>query len=202
MPFIAKNKKTGERIDITTLDNPKAIFKAGDCICQLCNSPLNVRSQHFRSGYKIRSHFYHRGDCDGEFEAHPESPEHLFGKIYLREELRKLYSQWADVEIELEVPIRMDWRPKGRIADIMVTWPMGWREAHEIQLASITPEKLQERTDDYERCGINVTWWLGGRAENPSNREWCIRIFGESLGLFFEMLREDTPYPAGTNNGF
>lgn len=186
MPFVARSKESGERIDITTLDNPKARLKVGDCICQLCGAPMTVRNEHLRLGYKVSAHFAHLHECNSEYDAHPESPEHRYAKVYMRDQLAEFYGQWVMPEIDLEVPVRMEWRARGRIADIMVTHKMGWREVHEIQLAAITPQELQERTDDYRDSGIDVTWWLGGRANTPANRDWCISVFGESYVLFIE----------------
>ena len=39
MPLIAKRKGTGERIDITTVDNPRAVLKQGECLCHLPAHP-------------------------------------------------------------------------------------------------------------------------------------------------------------------
>ncbi len=185
MPFIAKHKLSGVRIDITTIPNPKAVLNSGDYVCPLCASPLIVRGQHYRQGGIVHSHFAHQSDCVSEYDAHPESPEHLLGKIFLRERLHGFYDHYATVQIELEVPAPMEWRDKGRIADIMVTWPMGWREVHEVQLAPITPKVLEERTYDYQRAGLDVTWWLGKRADTQINREWSQNRFGETLGIEF-----------------
>lgn len=188
MPFVARLKETGERVDITTLDNPKARLKSGDVVCQLCEAPMTVRNEHLRLGFKVSAHFSHLPDheCSSDYDAHPESPEHLFAKRYMRDRLTEFYGQWALPDIELEVPIRMEWRARGRIADIMVSHKMGWREVHEIQLAAITPQELQERTDDYRNSGIDVIWWLGGKADTRTNREWCTSIFGESYSLWIE----------------
>jgi len=64
-----------------------------------------------------------------------------------------------------------------------VTFPTGWRVAHEVQLASITTEHLQERTNDYTLAGIDVVWWLGKSADTETNRAWCRCTFGYALSL-------------------
>lgn len=80
MPFIGLKKDTSERIDITQIENPRLILKSGDCICQLCGSPLIVRA-----GNVYKAHFAHYGDrdCNTEYKYHPESPEHRESKFYL-----------------------------------------------------------------------------------------------------------------------
>ena len=180
MPFVARLKTTGERVDITQYPSPRDVFRKGDCVCQMCGAELGIRAEYSRLGYKVSAHFYHFRECQSEYGAHPESYEHLMAKVLLREKLLEFYRQYGNPQIDLEVPIPMAWRARGRIVDLLVTWTMGWREAHEIQLASITPQELEERTNDYARAGIDVIWWLGGRAATSANRDWCIGAFGES----------------------
>ncbi len=40
MPFVAKRKGTGERIDITLIENPRGVLKQGECICQVCDTQV------------------------------------------------------------------------------------------------------------------------------------------------------------------
>ncbi len=39
MTFIAKDKETGKRIDITLVKLPKIELPAGSCVCPLCGQP-------------------------------------------------------------------------------------------------------------------------------------------------------------------
>jgi competence CoiA-like predicted nuclease len=170
---------SGERVDITQHSVPqlKAFYRPGQFVCQLCGQPLSIRQEHLRGGSTVSPHFFHLHQCVSDYDAHPESAEHRFGKLWLRDYLHELYQVEA-LNIELEVPVRMDWRARGRIADLLINWPMGWREAHEIQLASITTDQLEEHTNDYLRCGIEVYWWLGNNAAKKPNTEWCLHRFG------------------------
>lgn len=179
MPFIAKVLPSGERIDITQHSVPqlKASYAPGQFTCQLCGQPLSIRQEHLRNGSVVSPHFFHTKECVSDFDAHPESAEHRFAKVWLRDYLHDLY-QIKSLQIDLEVPVRMNWRARGRIADLLIKWPMGWREAHEIQLASITVDQLEERTDDYLRSGIEVYWWFGNNAATSPNKKWCIHRFG------------------------
>jgi competence protein CoiA len=174
MPFIAMLKSTGERIDITTIANPRAALTSGECLCQLCRTPMIVKA-----GLIRQHHFAHVGRCPSDFRSHPESPEHREAKRYLASHLREWYTEYADAHIAYEVPI-----PEvKRIADILVIFPMGWRVAHEVQLAAITTEHLQERTNDYTLAGIDVVWWMGKSADTEANRAWCRCTFGYALSL-------------------
>ena len=174
MAFIAKRKGTGERIDLTMIEHPREVLKAGDCLCQVCDAPMIVKA-----GLVRQHHFAHTMPCISDFQCHPESPAHREAKRFLATHLREAFKEYTHAVIEYEVPI-----PEvKRIADLLVTFPTGWRVAHEVQLASITVEQLQERTNDYTLAGIDVVWWLGKSANTPANREWCRRTFGYALCL-------------------
>lgn len=172
MPFVARHKDTKERIDITRIENPRQVLKSGDYICQLCDTPMIVKA-----GLIMQAHFAHTASCTSDYQSHPESQEHREAKIFLAKNLGRSFAEYTNTTIEYEVPI-----PEvKRIADLLVTFPMGWRIAHEVQLASITSQTLQERTDDYARAGIDVVWWLGKSANTPTNRDWSRKIFGYAL---------------------
>ena len=130
MTFIDLQKDTLERIDITKYEHPRLIIKSGDCVCQLCGSPLIVRA-----GNVYRAHFSHYGEreCKSEFKSHPESPEHREAKIILAQFLKENYLEYSSARFDFEVPVR----EVKRVADVLVSFPMGWRVAHEIQLAGI-----------------------------------------------------------------
>jgi len=46
---------------------------------------------------------------------------------------------------------------------------------------------LQERTEAYGRAGIDVFWWLGGRAATTENLTWCVTAVGLAYTLRFEI---------------
>lgn len=179
MPFIALNKSTKERIDITKIENPRLVLKKEEVICQLCESPMTIKA-----GMVRRHHFAHHSLCESDYEYHPESPEHLIGKEKIAQALKVEFAEYTNADIEFERKIE----DIKRVADILITFPNGWRIAHEVQLASITIEELQARTDDYARAGIDVVWWLGKSADSPSNRDWCVETFGVSYSLEISKL--------------
>lgn len=198
MPFVAKHKDTGERCYIPAIDNPRDRLKYGDWVCQNCGQPLFIREAHLRKGYLVRAHAVHMGPCDGKYEPCPQSLEHLWAKAYLAQVLKQEYERrGSKPQIDVEMPIDMDWRPRGRIVDVLVTWPMGWRVAYEIQLASITPQELQDRTNDYARSGIDVVWLMGAdrKSDTPQNRAWCIREFGYYYRISYFKVEDFQHWP-------
>lgn len=181
MPFIAKHKGTGERIDITEIENPRSVLHSGDCLCPFCGEPFILKA-----GMIITAHFAHKSACNSDWIAHPQSAEHNAGKLFLKENLPSL-PEYKDARIEFEVGIVTP-SGKKRVADVLVTLPMGWQIAHEVQLASITVEELEARTNDYNEAGIDVVWWLGKSAAKPANENWCHEVFGFCVGLEFTRL--------------
>ena len=177
MAFVALDKESRKRIDITEIENPRITLKSGECICQLCGAPLMIKA-----GLVIRPHFAHysSAECASGFIHHPESPEHREAKAALCAYLKTEYAEYSSATIEKEVAI-----PEiRRVADLLATFPMGWAVAHEIQLAGITTGELKERTDDYASIGIDVVWWLGKSADTPANRDWCTKSAGGYYRIF------------------
>jgi competence protein CoiA len=176
MPFVAHDRETKERIDITRYRNPRAELQAERLICQLCGVPMIIRQ-----GLVIRPHFAHTRSCSTPYASHPESPEHLLGKETVSTWLRKQQG-FEGATVELEVPIHA----RKRIADIFVTFPQGHKLAVEIQLASITPGDLAARTKDYFDDDTDVIWVLGKDAlRGASNVQWCTTVLGGYLQLGF-----------------
>jgi competence protein CoiA len=174
MPFVALDKITKERIDITKIENPRAELKSGEVICQLCEAPMIVKA-----GQIIRPHFAHFSDCQTDYNYHPQSPEHLLGKEMVANALKSHFSDYANADIDFEVRV-----PEvKRVADVMATFQNGWRQAHEVQLASITIGDLDQRTGDYYRAGVDVVWYLGNNANTQANKTWCLEKFGYCFTL-------------------
>lgn len=184
--FIAIDKKNGNRVNILDFSNPRLEIEKDSLVCQKCEQPLFIKA-----GMVRRHHFAHYSICESDYESHPESVEHIEAKILVANLLRKEFSEYtiASIDYEVRVPEVM------RIADIMITFPMGWRVAHEIQLSSITIEDLQKRTSDYARSGIDVVWWLGKSADTETNRNWCLENFGVSYSLDVDKVRDTARSP-------
>src|SRR5512147_2423309 len=123
MPFIALNRQTGERVDITKIENPRLHLKSDELICQLCEQPVIIKA-----GLITRPHFAHRSQCTTDYDSHPESIEHLLCKELVARGLREEFAEYAQANIQYEFKV-----PEvRRVVDIMATFPNGWRVAHEI----------------------------------------------------------------------
>ncbi len=182
MPLVAKDSNTGARIDITQLDNPRLSLKSRDMCCPYCDQTVFVVGGKF-----VCWHFRHKVLTPG-CPSSGETPEHLAAKAHLRNILKDIFDDYTDAAIDLEV-----WIPEiNRRADIMVSFPMGWRVAHEIQLSGISIEELEERTHDYYRAGIDVYWWLGKNGNTPANQYWCREFFGFFLTINVFTKQEHT----------
>lgn len=167
MPLVGMNKHTKQRLDITKVLEPRKIVAKGDLVCPLCLQPMTVVAGLIRI-----PHFRHLSACTSETPRHPESIKHLLGKAFVAV-LVSENDPDAVVDFEVRVP------ECNRVADVLVSLDGGWRVAHEVQLASITTAELAERTKSYLGAGIDVTWWIGGKANTPANRNWIEDNFGD-----------------------
>ncbi|MCX5876641.1 MAG: competence protein CoiA family protein [Deltaproteobacteria bacterium] len=176
MAFIAQNKASKERIDITKFAQPREDLCGCEFECRLCNIQMFIR----RSP-QGRFHFFHKRSCTSDYQSHPESPEHLSGKSFVAEYIFPKLIEYSHFNPLFEEPLA----EVKRVADIIAKFPMGWWFANEIQLAPITAEKLEKRTQDYLNAGVDVIWWFGKSADTRQNREWAVNKFGFSPYLVF-----------------
>lgn len=175
----AKYIDTKEEIDITKFDNPRESIEKSRLCCKFCEGRISIRQ-----GLSRCNHFYHLSACTSDFARHPESIQHNYGKQLVAEHVKQYWEEFSLVDIKYEFAL-----PEiKRIADVAMIFPSGWIVVHEIQLASITIENLQKRTDDYQSIGIDTFWWLGKSADSTANRKWCIEKFGYSLCLDYTIL--------------
>lgn len=175
----AKYIDTQEELDITKFDNPREEIDKSRLCCKFCEQPMSIRAGMLRT-----KHFYHLSPCTSDYERHPESPQHNLGKALIAKHLKLYWKEYANSEIKLEFPIE----EMKRIIDIAMVFPSGWIVAHELQLASITTEHLEKRTNDYRELGIDTFWWFGKSADTKANRQWAIEKFGQSLSIDYDIL--------------
>lgn len=102
MPFIGVHRETGQRLDITTVEQPRRVLRSGEWVCQLCGAPLIVKA-----GLVVRPHFAHHAaaECRTDYRYHPESPAHREAKATLAGLLRQYMAEYTDAQIEYEAPI-------------------------------------------------------------------------------------------------
>jgi hypothetical protein len=139
----------------------------------------------FRNAETKRAHFYHprlegaQKECEN-FSG--ESEKHLFAKTAIEARLRIQGLTDVSFEVKLIVDFSLG---RHRQPDLLVTYPNGALEAHEVQISPLTLAQLQERTADLKRrCG-GVVWYLHGEAYSVANREWLDQNGIKSYRLFF-----------------
>ena len=200
MPFIAKTRQGGMRLSIQDYEQVDALGK-DDIVCPFCDGTMFIRGGD-RTAY--RRHFAHRIECGAdwlpeEYASGLETAEHLSGKEWLKMNFRHMIADefvtgtTAEYEIIINVPAYAGVPAHKRITDVMVTFPNGRQIALECQLASITPETLEERTNDYQRAGIDVRWVLGKTADRDQNRRWCDEHFGVCYSFDFSYVSQSAP---------
>lgn len=158
--------------------------------CTCCGGEMFPRG---RKGAII--HFVHKQKCTSPISSHPESLEHLSGKVHV---YKMLLNETRGTNYRPEIEYRLSsCGQKGRIADIAVTLNGQPFLVFEIQLCSITADKIKERIDDYEQCGIESVWFLGKAADTNENRRYIYDRCGECYFINF-----DTKYIDGDENFF
>ena len=178
----AKYSDSASVLDITKFENPRQEIDKSRVVCRFCDGRVIIKH-----GLTKAKHFAHCQSCTSNFDRHPESAEHNLGKELIAKHVKQSWAHYADVEVAFEYPI-----PEiKRIADVAMIFPSGWVVVHEIQLANITSEQLQKRTDDYNSAGIDSIWWLGKGADSPANRKWSIEQYGYSLAIDYEILKSN-----------
>ncbi len=175
MPLVAHSRLTGERVDITLYKNPRTELPTTDLVCPECKSSMVLKAGQIKT-----AHFAHKAGSNCEYGT-GETIQHLAGKRMLAEWLRK---EVINAVAEIEYPIA------NRRADIAQIFPNGWVLVHEVQLASITTEKLQERTNDYMNAGCDVLWYFGPRTATPANKDWAMVHQGQVLFMEFNYERK------------
>ncbi len=159
-----------ELIDITEYATPRLQFAGHELRCPDCKHPMHVVQALTRI-----AHFAHNpGRTSNCAISSGETIRHIYSKVAISAKLTSL-EMYAGAEIKKEA-----WMSAiQRRADILVTYPDGAIEVHEIQLAAITVDELEERTNDYKEAGADeIIWWFGGFGDNQNNRTWAREKLG------------------------
>lgn len=115
-------------------------------------------------------HFVHKPNsvCKTKLIAALESDEHKLGKQLIVDWLRKRFKNPAFKIVTEKIVATVDGRH--RKIDVAVVYNGKVVQAHECQLSPICTKTekhgLLDRTLDYYKLGISVTWWLGDKADS------------------------------------
>lgn len=143
-----------------------------------------VRYRHTSSR---RVHFYHpkyeseSKDCKNHSA---ESERHLAAKAAIAHSLE--VSGLTNIKLEARLEF-LDGGLTFRKPDILVVYPNGAMEAHEIQISPITSNELERRTQGLRQHGCDsVVWYLAGKNYSEENRQWCHSNNVKYFHLWFE----------------
>jgi competence CoiA-like predicted nuclease len=169
-------------IDITRYSAPRLELVNYELCCPECRAPMHVYQSMLRT-----THFRHNqgyGDRDCAL-ATGEGFEHIGAKIAVSNKLASM-PMYRDARI-----VKEHWIASvSRRADICALCPGGF-DVHEIQLAKITVDSLESRTNDYIESGATeIIWWFGGDAHTEANIQWAKRKLGGYGELNFSEDRE------------
>jgi competence CoiA-like predicted nuclease len=154
---------------------------AGNLACPFCDETIVPVREHQRAGAWVQAYLRHKTECSTTMAHHPESAEHHAAKRFILENIPAIYGYpSAEGDCEVRMP------EINRIADVCFTMKSGERIVHEAQLASISVDELEARTNDYQSIGCAVVWHFGKAANTDTNKRWAFRRLGGCEEITFE----------------
>lgn len=139
------------------------------------------RQVRFRNAQVRAKHFYHLGDSDHASECanySNEGEKHLAAVAAVGDWLDAKEKRFNSAMATDGVTVRRPdiWVQRGNVVEV-----------HEIQISPISPEELQQRTQDLRAHGTSsVTWYLYGGVYNPANRQALRNVGAVIYHLWFE----------------
>lgn|GEM_PF-5164237 len=171
MPFVAA-LPNHQRIDITEYPTPKLQLDGLDLHCPYCPSRFMIVS-----GERLTPHFRHHEFCRdpiAQLYFSGETEEHRQAKRFLKALFVQHIKNYSRAIPELEVRDAVC----NRIADLMISYPFGYRQAIEVQLSRVGVQNIIERTTSYFNGGIDVVWFLGPHCRDERIREYLKEQIG------------------------
>jgi competence CoiA-like predicted nuclease len=182
MPLKAKHSETGdEAIILDHFETVRAWHFAHALVCPFCDETVVPVREHQRAGAWVQAYLRHKTECSTTLAHHPESPEHHAAKRWIRDTIPGIYNYPVDIaDLEVRMP------EINRIADVCFTLKSGERVVHEAQLAAISVDDLEARTNDYQSLGYAVVWHFGKAADTQTNKQWAWKRLGGCEVITFE----------------
>lgn len=165
MPFVAE-LADHRRVDITNYPTPKLQLNGLELHCPYCPSNFTIVSTE-----NVTRHFRHYARCtDPVAEAYfsGETESHRKAKRFLKSLFVDHLKNYTKTTPELEVRDSVC----NRIADLMISYPFGYRQAIEVQLSRVNAENIISRTASYFEGGIDVIWFLGPNCRDERVRDY------------------------------
>jgi competence protein CoiA len=182
MPLKGKNLQTNEEaLVFESFDVLRGWQRDGLLTCPFCDEALVAVREYMREGDWVSAYLRHKGECSTTLAHHPESPEHLAAKKWIRENIAaKMDYSIMSSDCEVRMP------EISRIADVCFVLTNGDRVVHEAQLSPISVDDLEARTNDYEALGYGIVWHFGKHADTGLNKQWAFRRLGGCEVLSFD----------------
>lgn len=182
MPLKGKHAGTGEEAIVTdAFDRLREWHMAGQLVCPFCDGAMVTVREAQRLGDWVQAYLRHKVVCTTTYAHHPESQDHLTAKEWIRAHMAEQYGyRVASADVEVRMP------EINRIADVCFTLTNGDRVVHEAQLAAISIDELEARTNDYQSLGYSIVWHLGKAADTGANKQWAFRRLGGCEVLTFD----------------
>ena len=171
MPFVAE-QQDHSRVDITDYSTPKLQLDGLLLHCPYCHSKFTIVATE-----KTTPHFRHRARCpDSVAQSYfsGETEEHRQAKRFLKLLCLKHLGKYTQAHPELEVRDEIC----NRIADLMISYQFGYRQAIEAQLSRVDVSNIHERTESYLKAGIDVIWFLGPNCRDERILDYLTREIG------------------------
>lgn len=174
MGLKGKNQQTGdEALVFDQFAQLRDWHHSGILVCPFCDELLVTVREHMREGDWVKNYLRHKGECSTTLAHHPQSPEHFAAKQWIMEHMPE---KMAYVIERADCEVRM---PEiNRIADVCFWIDGGDRVVHEAQLAAISVDELEARTNDYQSIGYGIVWHFGKSADTDTNKRWAFRRLG------------------------
>lgn len=187
MALKGKNAETGAEVLVCDdRETAKEWHRAGVLVCPLCDAPVvPVREYGRANGGWVQAYLRHKSICTTTYQAHPESREHFAAKEWIR---RNAPARYGYDVVSADLEVRM---PEiNRVADVCFTLADGERVIHEAQLAAISVDDLEARTNDYHSLGYAVVWHFGKSAYTEGNCRWAYHKLHNCEVLTFDVAAE------------
>lgn len=188
MPWTAIEVKTGKYVNLAYKKLQSRFFNVNvfkdvighDFVCPGCNNKVSPVK---RANTRIFFRHSTNGDkCTEKLVNYDDSNNHSEAVCVLCQYLEDRYNEdgYKNLYGETQLVTEYPFPEINRRADIVLlsdeNKPI---VVHEVQLAKISSEEVESRTNDYESMGVECIWHFGLSAANDTNlTEWFIRKYG------------------------
>lgn len=166
---------TGDRSAV--IDIARSVQKRIGFFCPHCYAatkemlPIRIRNTESR-----RIHFFHERSPEGSDHRCANyknmSERHLNAQAAIQQHYT---TNFPTCTIKLEAILRSNPALAFSRPDVLILYPNGVQEVHEVQLSAITGERIVERTQKLKANGAgNVIWYLGEKAYNAETVNTCL----------------------------